>query len=396
VLRPAVYLAKMLSEKRRNKFENTRQKFLEETLKHASNHDAYVQYRPSKPKSSGLSDFSPVEESDLSKYLYSDEPDQNARQTSGSEHGHPRYTVYADRPHDWLSALYMKGLFSRGYRPFQNMISHTISETKKTGLKHLFFPSYKINPKIGFQQHVHKLSGRSGWLFTHSNLIFTLAKIVLQKNQEYDFSLNGIVSTGSYMNQEMKRTVSNAFDCDVVRTYGAAERHNMAWGCPESDWYHICSESGVFEVKTSKGIESEGKGELVFTSLARREPPIVRMLTGDIVEIRDRECTCGSEQKSIKIHGRKEHFVENSQEQKLRAKALLDKFCQFEEILCFRLIPRKTCRIEYIPGTGRCEALGHKIEKTAHEELGIKCEAKTVKHIRLSQGGKIPVIVKKT
>lgn len=394
MLRPAVYLAKMVAEKKRGRFEATRQKFLEETLKHASNHSAYPQPGTEPSKTLRLSDFSPVEESYLSKHLYAEDKSQKAHPTSGTGQEQPKYTYYADRPHDWLSAVYVKKLFSRGYRPFQSRLSHTIDESERPGLKQIIFPSTKIDPKIGFKDHIDKLTGHNGWVFTHSNLIFTVAKMVLKHDRELDFSLSGIVTTGSYINQHMKRTIANAFDCKVVRNYGAAERHTMAFGCRESGWYHIHPESGIFEVKTPVGIKSEGKGELVFTSLARREPPLVRMLTGDIVKIKDRTCSCGSQQKSIRIYGRKERFIRNNQEEKLRARAVLDSFCQLEEILSFKIIPGSPYKIEYVPNIGDHKQMKHRIEQVAYEKLGINSEAEMVKHISMTKGGKMPVISK--
>lgn len=100
-------------------------------------------------------------------------------------------------------------------------------------------------------------------------------------------------------NPATKAFFEKKWGAKVVDHLSSAESPVTAIACPLGQDYHLCEDyliHEVIDVKTNKPVE---KGELVITCLWKKDFPLIRYRTGDIVRIDYSPCPCG--QKSPRL-----------------------------------------------------------------------------------------------
>lgn len=119
-------------------------------------------------------------------------------------------------------------------------------------------------------------------------------------------ALRAFYCAGELMNEKRRRELEEIWDVDVQMFYGSTELGIMGSSC-EDKQIHLYPENYLFEVLNPKTMEDAKPGEkgiLIVTNLAREAQPIFRYNTGDIVEVVETECTCGSKHPILKHYGR--------------------------------------------------------------------------------------------
>ena len=79
----------------------------------------------------------------------------------------------------------------------------------------------------------------------------------------------------------------------VIDHIGALESGTFATECTNPNTYHILENLFITEVFEPSSNRPAKKGELVLTSLWRRDYPLIRYRTGDMIEIDNSTCPCG-------------------------------------------------------------------------------------------------------
>lgn len=123
----------------------------------------------------------------------------------------------------------------------------------------------------------------------------------LQKNDISIQRPDTVFTTAEKLPQNMRKTISNAFDCDVFDGYGLNDGGVSANECPEHNGLHIDTERSIMEiVDTSGGQIYDGTGDILATSLNNFSMPFIRYETGDSGHIIEDTCGCGRGSKLLK------------------------------------------------------------------------------------------------
>ena len=137
-----------------------------------------------------------------------------------------------------------------------------------------------------------------------SSFIFLFSKYLKKKNEKID--IKTITSHSEVLYDFQRKYIEDLFSIKIFNKYASSECTVRAFECHEHNGMHI-SPQGIAEIK-GKGLD--GKGELVMTSLVNRLFPLIRYSTKDIVELSQKECSCGRTYPRImKIEGRANDFV---------------------------------------------------------------------------------------
>ncbi|GBE19409.1 MAG TPA: hypothetical protein ENG87_03180 [Candidatus Pacearchaeota archaeon] len=117
--------------------------------------------------------------------------------------------------------------------------------------------------------------------------------------------------TSDLTKQQLKKYYPNA---SIRKLSGMTEFSNLGWQCKyfkDTEDYHVVSEEFLkYEILPENGnIEEFGRGELIISSLWGDSAfPLIRYKTGDLVDLRQAECGCGSS-KIFTILGRIEFDI---------------------------------------------------------------------------------------
>lgn len=130
-----------------------------------------------------------------------------------------------------------------------------------------------------------------------------LRLIEVAKEQKIDLSrisrLKRIISCGEILVPSVRQTIGKSFKVDCYNSMGTSELKALCAECFQKDGPHLLEEYTFFEVRDAEKNKTNAS-ELVATSLWRRDFPMIRYRTGDLVEIDWRSCPCGSLSPRIK------------------------------------------------------------------------------------------------
>lgn len=117
-----------------------------------------------------------------------------------------------------------------------------------------------------------------------------------------------LFSGGENMTEQARSRVEQAWRAPLYMSYGQTEGFGaMGVECAEQDGYHRNDLNYFFEVADR---DSEGYGELVYTTLNREVMPLVRYRSTDVTRMLDEPCRCGLFVKRIgKIRARCDEMV---------------------------------------------------------------------------------------
>jgi len=90
-----------------------------------------------------------------------------------------------------------------------------------------------------------------------------------------------------------KALFEKEWSAKVLDHIGSIESATLAVVCPKTNDYHLLNNFFIVEVFDPKSNQRTTRGELVLTSLWRKDFPIIRYRTGDMVEIDYSPCKCG-------------------------------------------------------------------------------------------------------
>jgi len=107
---------------------------------------------------------------------------------------------------------------------------------------------------------------------------------------------------------EHQRELVKSLGINYFSLYGHSEKLVMAANCPHSDYYHVVSSYGYFELvnEDEKVISDEGViGEIVGTTINNFGFPLLRYKTGDFAEYIKIDCKCGYKGMALRnVYGR--------------------------------------------------------------------------------------------
>lgn len=130
-----------------------------------------------------------------------------------------------------------------------------------------------------------------------------LAEFCARKKFSIRFDQIALSSEAFYVHQI--ELIKKVFQCPIMDLYGQVERVAALGRC-SADHYHPLPNYSHIEF-VDRG---DNWHEIVGTAYYNRTMPLIRYATGDLVELSDSQCSCGSELPNItQIHGRKGDLI---------------------------------------------------------------------------------------
>jgi phenylacetate-CoA ligase len=142
---------------------------------------------------------------------------------------------------------------------------------------------------------------------------FSMIQLAIFKKKGYGKNINPncIMTSGSYLDINLRKMIEDTFNTKVYDYYSSTESGPIAFECKNGN-YHVLSDLVYPEfIMKGKRVEPGEPGTLVLTKLYGRGTPIIRY-TGidDIVTTEKNDCSCGLSGSLIKsIHGRKNDSI---------------------------------------------------------------------------------------
>lgn len=125
-------------------------------------------------------------------------------------------------------------------------------------------------------------------------------------------SVGVIFAGGAPLPPALRRAIEEDWNARVVEIYGSNETMLMGVGCT-SGRLHLCTDLLEFEILDPlrhTPLASGGRGVLAVTSLVHEVMPLVRYVTGDLVEVEKTPCPCGQQGPTAEVLGRVDDVVE--------------------------------------------------------------------------------------
>lgn len=130
------------------------------------------------------------------------------------------------------------------------------------------------------------------YLFTFAGNAQALAQHCIREQIEFP-ALRQVITFSDLLRPEARAACKQAWGVPVVDIYSSAEAGYIALQCPESENYHLQSETMYIEILNEKGeacVPGE-VGQVIATPLHNFAMPLLRYASGDLAEVG--ECACG-------------------------------------------------------------------------------------------------------
>lgn len=156
---------------------------------------------------------------------------------------------------------------------------------KKPSFKHYLY--YKLKNKIGLNginmsdeicsSYLHLLLNQKiKYIYGYASSIYVLARFALQKN--YRLKLKACMPTSEILTEEYRKVISQAFNCEILNTYGANDGGITAFE-HQPNVFEIGYNTFVRFEKT----KSPGQYKLLLTDLLNFAMPLINYELGDEV-----------------------------------------------------------------------------------------------------------------
>lgn len=109
-----------------------------------------------------------------------------------------------------------------------------------------------------------------------------------------DVRPKAVITSAETLQDHMRKTIEEAFDCPVFDYYGSREIGAIAAECEEHCGYHISAENVVVElVDNGEAVSPGERGVMLVTNLRNFGMPFIRYRIGDVGVSSSKACSCG-------------------------------------------------------------------------------------------------------
>lgn len=226
---------------------------------------------------------------------------------------------------------------------------------------------------------LHDLEVSLSWSIPTECLLWAASARRAGLEPSRDFpALRGLFVGGEPLSAARRDRISRIWGVPVVEEYGSTETGSLAGECPAGNM-HLWADRAMFEVRDPRTgtLSTEGRGQLVVTTLYREAMPLVRYDLTDTVEVSWADCPCGWALPTVRVFGRSAfgHRVGSTTLTQHELEELVFQLPEEFEVLFWRArADPELLRLEIeVPEHRRdvaCSALRSAIET----ELGVPCE----------------------
>lgn len=128
---------------------------------------------------------------------------------------------------------------------------------------------------------------------TYASVIYIFSDY-LNKMEITGVQPNAILTTSDMLYDYQRKTIENAFNCQVFDYYSGRDTTLQAAECQEHFGYHLSIENAVVEfMKGNEHVAIGETGNLIITDLCNYTMPFIRYEIGDLGVPSDEKCPCG-------------------------------------------------------------------------------------------------------
>ncbi len=172
---------------------------------------------------------------------------------------------------------------------------------RMTFLKKMSFTVNRNLPLSSFNMNSEKVMSYSKRLLDfnpkflrgYPSSISIIAKYIIENNIE--FNLSAVMTTAETLLPSQRKTIMEAFNCDVFDLCGCKDGGECLFECGEHVGYHVGCEQSIHEFVNENGISVSNNevGSIVLTDLWNYSMPFIRYDAGDLAIYTDEMCSCG-------------------------------------------------------------------------------------------------------
>lgn len=128
---------------------------------------------------------------------------------------------------------------------------------------------------------------------SYASVIFTFSEYMNKIGIDY-IKPKAILTTGDMLYDYKRKSIEQAFNCEVFDYYSGRDTTLQAAECHEHFGYHLSIENAVVEfIKENKHVSSGETGNIIITDLCNYAMPFIRYEIGDLGTPSDERCPCG-------------------------------------------------------------------------------------------------------
>ena len=128
---------------------------------------------------------------------------------------------------------------------------------------------------------------------TYASVIFTFSEYIKKMGID-TIKPTAILTTSDMLYDYKRKTIEQAFNCEVFDYYSGRDTTLQAAECQEHFGYHLSIENAVVEfMKENEHVALGETGNLIITDLCNYAMPFIRYEIGDLGTPSDERCPCG-------------------------------------------------------------------------------------------------------
>ncbi len=234
-----------------------------------------------------------------------------AFETTGTTSGEPKRVFFSNRELAEMGRASAIGLYQLGLRREDTVLSAfdvsfwVSPAVVRTAFQYLgcFHTEAGKIPPLEFYERASRY--RPTVIFGEPSWLVRLSEIADKRGA---WKMKFLVAGGENIAEETRAKVEKVWDAPFYLNYGQTESFGaIGVECAMRDGYHRNDLNFFFE---TPDVNSEGFGELVYTTLTRDVMPLVRYRSTDVTRLVDEPCACGLFAKRIaKIKGRVDEMI---------------------------------------------------------------------------------------
>lgn len=183
-------------------------------------------------------------------------------------------------------------------------------------------------------------------IVAYANAIYRFAQFLKQKGIS-GIAPKGIVSSAETLNEVMRHTIQEVFNCKVLNRYGSREVALIASECDFQQGLHINTIGVYAELIPISSNDPELLSEIIITDLENHVMPLIRYNTGDTSAPINKMCECGRGLPLMgSVRGRSSDFIVHPNGKFIHGEYFSHIFYGVEGLVQFQIIQHSLNTIE--------------------------------------------------
>ncbi|MBD3182823.1 phenylacetate--CoA ligase family protein [Candidatus Poribacteria bacterium] len=205
------------------------------------------------------------------------------------------------------------------------------------------------------EEHLRKYvkqirKSKAHFLRGYASSIYVLAKYLIDNNIT-DLHIEAVFTTAETLFPHYRKTIQQAFGCEVYNEYGARDGGILAFECSQHTGLHINALTCLVEIVDDDNnlLPTGETGNVLLTSLDNYAFPFIRYKVGDRASISSEYCPCGRGLPMLEhVEGRSGDFVITPSGMKIHSEFFSHIFWEFPAVKQFQIRQKQLNNIEIL------------------------------------------------